>query len=59
MEKKTKSKLEFFRSFFALTAKFKKWRILSKNKHHIRIKSMFQHDEVWIFQAIYGFFLEK
>ena len=36
MKKKTKSKSEFFRSFFASTANFKKWRMLSKNKHHIR-----------------------
>ena len=32
-EKKTESKSEFFRSFFALTAKLKKLRMLSKNKH--------------------------
>ena len=35
-EKKTESKSEFFCLFFALTAKLKKLRMLSKNKHHIR-----------------------
>ena len=35
-EKKTESKSKFFRSFFALTAKLKKLRMLSKNKHQIR-----------------------
>ena len=36
MKKKNESKSEFFRSFFALAATFKKLRMLSKNKHHIR-----------------------